>query len=76
MNDLPAQIEFTFYATFGHGQPSFPGYLRVHVTAATEEEAENEARRRVSEATNNRWCGLYKSLDDVHPLDRVFRGEA
>ena len=69
-------MTFTFYATFGHGQPGFPGYLEVTVEADNELAAELEARRRVRDATENRWCGMYKSLDAMHPGDKIFRGQA
>jgi len=72
-DDAPKQ--FTFYATFGTGQPGFPGYLEVAIEASSEQEAELFARRRLHE-TVKRWCGLYRSLDDLHELDRVFRGKA
>jgi hypothetical protein len=67
----------TFFATFGHGQPGYPGYLEVTVEGAENmEEAAALARQRVTEATEGKWCGLYDSLEHMHELDRVFRGVA
>lgn len=76
-NEPNREIEsYTFYCTFGHGQPNFPGYFRVVVFADNYNEAEAEARRRMRDATNNRWCGLYNSVEDLHFQDNIFRGEA
>ena len=70
----------TFYATFGCGQPGYPGYLKVSVetndSIAGSLSAELVARRRVNEATGGKWCGLYRSLEDLHIGDRIYRGEA
>jgi|GEM_PF-5259603 hypothetical protein len=67
---------FVFFATFGSGHPGYPGYLRVEVEASDEGQAELIARKRINEATGGRWCGLYSSLEKMHPGDRIFRGEA
>jgi hypothetical protein len=57
-----------YYMTLGSGQPYYPGYFEC--------EAENEqtARLMTSHALKGRWCGTHRSLDEVHPLDRIFRG--
>jgi hypothetical protein len=67
---------FTFYATFGSGQPGYPGYLQIDVDEQDEQAAMLEARRRVSEETGGRWCGMYRSMEQMHPDDRIFRGTA
>jgi hypothetical protein len=70
--------EFTFFATFGHGQPGFPGYLRITVRYedVDKNDAYKIASKRVDKATGGRYCMLYDSLDKVHEADRYFRGEA
>lgn len=68
-------IMHTFYATFGSGQPNFPGYLEVEVQEGDKEKAETIARKRVQRATDGRWSMMYNSLDEVHEMDRVFRGK-
>ena len=64
---------FEFFCTFGHGQTHYPGYAVVRAEGEDVAQAENEARRKISEETNGRWCGTYRSLDDVHPMDRILR---
>ncbi|MCX5637111.1 MAG: hypothetical protein NTX52_05395 [Planctomycetota bacterium] len=54
-----------FYMTLGSGQPYYPGYF---VCIA---DNENEARQLTSEALNNRWCGTYDTLDQIHPNNRI-----
>lgn len=71
-----SMIQYTFYATFGSGQPGFPGYLKCEVKAPSKEHARGLARGRVNEATTGRWCMLYESLDEIDKRDRIFRGEA
>lgn len=73
MSDNPT---FVFYGTFGCGHPGAPGYLRVKVSAPSSGEAYAEAYSRMNQATGGKWCALYDSLDRVHELDRIFRGEA
>ena len=68
--------EYTYYATFGSGQPGYPGYLIAVVKAASEADAWALARQRVREATDNKYCGFYGSLEEVHVLDRIYRGNA
>jgi hypothetical protein len=57
-----------FYMTLGDGQPYYPGYF---VCIADDE---NEARQLTSDCLDNRWCGTYESLSQVHPMDRLQRG--
>ena len=57
-----------FYATFGSGQPFFPGYMVIPTPD------EGIARRAINAFVNGRWCGTYESLSQVHPLDRYYRG--
>ena len=64
---------FEFFCTFGDGQPNHPGYALVRAEGEDVEQAESKARRKISEETNGRWCGTYRSLDDVHPNDRILR---
>ena len=64
---------FEFFCTFGHGQPYYPGYALVRAEGEDVDQAEAEARRKIYEATDGRWCGTYRSLDDVHPNDRILR---
>lgn len=52
-----------FYATIAANQGG-PGYYLIHA------ETELEARKMISKHTNGRWAFMYKSLDDVHELDR------
>lgn len=54
--------------TLGSGQPYFPGYF---VCSAKDE---IEARGLTSKALNNRWCGTHRTIDEVHRLDRIYRG--
>jgi len=68
--------EFTFYGTFGHGQLHFPDYFEVHVIANSKEEAEMLGRKRMSDATDNRYCCFHDSLEKVHKQDRIYRGKA
>lgn len=58
----------TYFVTLGFGQPFSPGYFEVKA------ETENEARVIANERLDRRWCGIYFSLDEVHELDRVYRG--
>ena len=58
-----------FYMTVGSGQPYYPGYFVAHAVN------ENDARQMTYKALNGRWCSTYDSLDKVHPLDRIYRGD-
>lgn len=73
---LPIRQTYTFYGTFGTGQPGFPGYYKIHVVGLSQDAARGVAHYRMATATDNRWCRVYDSLDDLHPGDRVYRGEA
>ena len=53
-----------FYATSAANMPNGAGYYKIH---ANSEEA---ARKLVHDHTNGRWCFMYYSLEDIHPLDR------
>jgi hypothetical protein len=57
-----------FYMTLGSGQQYYPGYFEC------EAESEAGARMMTHRALNGRWCGTYESLEDLHPLDRIYRG--
>jgi hypothetical protein len=67
---------FEFFATFGHGQSGFPGYLRVRVYAEDRDAAKAKARARVNHAVGRKWCQLYGDLSKLHPADNFFRGDA
>ena len=58
-----------FYITLRCGQPYYPGYFIVH--------AENElsARAMAFKHLNGKWCSTYEKMEDVHPLDRIYRGD-
>jgi hypothetical protein len=58
-----------FYMTLGLGQRHFPGYFVVKT------DDEHQARLATSKALNRCWCGTYEELEDVHPADRIYRGE-
>lgn len=58
-----------FYMTLGIGQPYYPGYFEVDT------ENENQARAVTAKALNRRWCGTYEKLEDVHPWNKICRGE-
>ena len=65
----------TFFATFGCGQPGYPGYLQVDVFGPfTFLGAEAQARRRLHDETDGRWSHLYTSITDLHKNDRILRG--
>lgn len=52
-----------FYVTLAtnHGGP---GYVLIYA------DNENEARNKAFENLGKKWAFLYKSLEDIHPLDR------
>ena len=54
--------------TLGSGQPYYPGYF------ICEAEDEGYARRLTSKALNNRWCSTYEIFEELHPMDRIYRG--
>lgn len=58
----------TYFVTLGCGQPFSPGYFEI------EAETEIEAREIAFERLKNRYCGLYFQLEDIHELDRIYRG--
>lgn len=63
----------TYYATISsnqsfNGKPGY-GYVEIHA------KDEWEAREKIHNATDRKWAFMYKSLDDVHPLDRIKLGE-
>lgn len=67
--------DYSFFATFGTGQPNFPGYFRVDVRGAESPvEARTRAHVAMNRATNQRWSFLYGSYEELHVLDRVYRG--
>ena len=57
-----------FYMTLGVDQPHYPGYF---IAIAKNED---EARLSTSDWLNGRWCGTYRTFEEVHPKDRIFRG--
>lgn len=57
-----------YYMTLGSGQPHYPGYF------ICEAESKVSARMMTHRALNGKWCGIYESLDQVHPDDRIYRG--
>jgi hypothetical protein len=56
----------TFYATSTASQPGGKGYYEIIA------HTESEARTKVHNFTKGSWSFMYTSLEDVHPLDRVF----
>jgi hypothetical protein len=58
-----------FYMTLGSGQPHYPGYF-IAIAAN-----EYSARLLTSNALNERWCSTYEEFDEIHPMDRIYRGE-
>lgn len=59
----------TFYATFGYGQPNFPGYVSIYAPD------ENTARQMMVEEYDNRYCQMLHDESEIFPEDKVFRGE-
>lgn len=57
-----------FYMTLGRGQPLYPGYF------ICEADNESHASKLTYETLDGRWCNTYLTLDDVHPMDRIYRG--
>lgn len=57
-----------YYITLGSGHPYYPGYFESIGSD------ENEARHWAFIYLDNRYCTSYTSLDDIHPLDRIYRG--
>ena len=74
--DECTQMTYTFHASFGAGQPNYPGFLEVTVKADCYTDAYAAAYERMNKATDLKWCCLYDSLDLMHPDDLVFRGKA
>jgi len=58
----------TYYITVAEDQPHGPGYFTVNA------EDEWQARELTHKALNGRWRSTYDRFEDVHPLDRIFRG--
>ena len=58
-----------YFMTLGSGQPYYPGYFIAYARD------ENEARFLTSKALNNLWCGTYEKFEDLHPFDRIYRGD-
>ena len=64
------------FATFGSGQVGYPGYLRVVLDESDRTaDAWTQMRWMAHEVTNGKWCGFYWTLEDVHPNDRIHRGD-
>ena len=57
-----------YYITVAQSQPHGPGYFTVNA------EDENKARQLTFKALGDRWCSSYLEFADVHPLDRIYRG--
>jgi hypothetical protein len=62
-----------FFATLRSGQLGFPGYILILITGGTDQEAYDLAREAVHEYTNGKFCGLYKSISEVHVNDHTER---
>lgn len=65
---MTAWLPKKFYMTLGADQPHYPGYF----IAIAKDEA--EARLNTSNFLNGRWCGTYRTFEEVHPIERIFRG--
>ena len=57
-----------FYITPGSGQPYYPGYFVCIADDVI------MACNLATTVLNSRWCGIYESLDKIHPFDRIQRG--
>ena len=67
-SNIGTKVTKQFYMTLGSGQPYYPGYFIAYARD------EAEARFLTSKALNNRWCSTYEKFEDIHPLDRIYRG--
>ena len=52
------------YCTLGHGQPNFPGVIKVTGSS------DAACREAVWKLTNGRFCNHHYDMEDVHHLDR------
>ncbi len=66
--------DYTLYATFGSGQPYYPGHIVVTVTASSALNARVLAQAALTEKYGRKWCALYSNRDDLFSGDRNFRG--
>ena len=66
----PAEpLRQTYYVTVASNMPDGPGYYEIH--APSEGDAREAAFSRLPDG---RWSFLYRSLDAIHPLDRIRLG--